>query len=52
MSILTRALSTALVDLLWQGALVGALLWLALVALRRRSPAVRYAVSCLALCDA
>jgi uncharacterized protein (TIGR03435 family) len=49
MSILTRALSTALVDFLWQGALVGALLWLALVALRRRSPTVRYAVSCLAL---
>ncbi len=49
MSTLTRALSTALVDFLWQGALVGALLWLALVVLRRRSPTVRYAVSCLAL---
>jgi hypothetical protein len=32
---LTQALSTALVDFLWQGATVGALLWMTLVALRR-----------------
>lgn len=49
MSIWTQALSAALLDLLWQGALVGVLLWLALIALRHRSANARYAVSCAAL---
>ena len=49
MSVWTRALSTALVDFLWQGAIVGLLLWLVLAMLRHRSANVRYAVSCLAL---
>lgn len=49
MTALTQALSTALVDFLWQGLLVGLLLWLALVALRNRSANARYAVSCVAL---
>jgi uncharacterized protein (TIGR03435 family) len=49
MSALTQALSTALIDFLWQGALVGLLLWVALAVLRHRSAAVRYAVSCAAL---
>ena len=49
MSALTQALSTALIDFLWQGALVGLLLWVALAVLRQRSAAVRYAVSCAAL---
>lgn len=49
MSIWTRALSTALVDFLWQGAIVGLLLWLALAMLRHRSASTRYTVSCLAL---
>jgi uncharacterized protein (TIGR03435 family) len=49
MSELTRALSTALVDFLWQGAIVGLLLWIALVMLRNRSANARYAVSSAAL---
>src|SRR6185503_18439538 len=39
----------ALIHFVWQGALVGALLWAALAALRHRSAALRYAVSCGAL---
>jgi uncharacterized protein (TIGR03435 family) len=49
MNALARALSTALVDFFWQGALVGLVLWAALVVLRNRPANVRYAVSCLAL---
>jgi uncharacterized protein (TIGR03435 family) len=49
MTALAQALSTALVDLVWQGLLVGLLLWLALAALRNRSANARYAVSCVAL---
>jgi uncharacterized protein (TIGR03435 family) len=49
MSAWTQALSTALVDFLWQGALVGLLLWLALTVMRRRSAATRYAACCVAL---
>jgi uncharacterized protein (TIGR03435 family) len=45
----TQALSTALVDFLWQGALVGMLLWLVLTWLRSRSAAARYTASCVAL---
>ena len=49
MSIWTQAFSAALLDLLWQGALVGVLLWLALIALRHRSANARYVASCAAL---
>ena len=49
MSAWSQAISTALVDFLWQGALVGVLLWLTLIVLRNRSANVRYIVSCVAL---
>ena len=49
MSPLAQALSAALIHFIWQGALVGMLLWVALAALRNRSADVRYAVSCAAL---
>jgi uncharacterized protein (TIGR03435 family) len=49
MSEITRALSGALVDFLWQGALVGVVLWVVLLSLRHRSASARYAVSCVAL---
>ena len=49
MSPLAQALSAALIHFVWQGALVGVVLWLALAALRNRSAAMRYAVSCGAL---
>jgi uncharacterized protein (TIGR03435 family) len=48
-SALTHALSAALVDFLWQGALVGTALWIVLAALRNRSANIRYVVSCIAL---
>lgn len=46
MSPLAQALSAALIHFVWQGALVGVLLWAALTALRNRSADVRYGVSC------
>ncbi|WP_202842224.1 M56 family metallopeptidase [Luteimonas saliphila] len=46
---LVPALAMALLHFLWQGALVGLLAWLALVALRGARPQVRYGVACLAL---
>jgi uncharacterized protein (TIGR03435 family) len=49
MSGLTQALNAALIDFLWQGALVGVLLWTSLFALRQRSADTRYAVGCAAL---
>ena len=49
MSPLAQALSAALIHFVWQGALVGVLLWAALAALRNRSADVRYLVSCGAL---
>jgi uncharacterized protein (TIGR03435 family) len=45
----TQALSGALVDFIWQGAVIGLLLWMALPALHRHSAATRYAVCCAAL---
>jgi beta-lactamase regulating signal transducer with metallopeptidase domain len=42
-------MSAALVHFIWQGTVLGCLLWLALHAMRRRSPNARYVVSCLAL---
>ena len=49
MSTWTMALSAALVDFLWQGALVGLIAWAVLVALQGRSANARYAVACAAL---
>ena len=49
MSAWSQAVGIALVDFLWQGAIVGALLWIALAALRNQSASVRYIVSCAAL---
>jgi beta-lactamase regulating signal transducer with metallopeptidase domain len=49
MSTWTQALSTALIDFLWQGALVGLALWAALAVLRRRSAAAQYTACCVAL---
>lgn len=43
------ALGWALVHSLWQGTLLGGLAWLALRALRGRSPQIRYLVGCLGL---
>jgi uncharacterized protein (TIGR03435 family) len=48
-SAFTQAVSTALIDSLWQGAGVGLLAWLALAMLRNRPAHLRYAVSCVAL---
>ena len=44
-----QALGFALFHFLWQGALIGALLWAALRLLNRASSRLRYGVSCLAL---
>jgi uncharacterized protein (TIGR03435 family) len=49
MSPLAQAVSAALIHFIWQGALVGVLLWVALAALRNHSADLRYAVSCIAL---
>jgi len=45
----THAMSAALIHLLWQGALVGALLWVALAAMAGATARARYLVSCVAL---
>ena len=49
MMLLAQAISTALLDLVWQGALIGAALWLVLALLRRQSAALRYVIACVAL---
>jgi uncharacterized protein (TIGR03435 family) len=46
---MTQALSAALIHFVWQGAIVGMLLWITLAALRSRSASARYVVSCAAL---
>jgi beta-lactamase regulating signal transducer with metallopeptidase domain len=46
---LIRALGMGLLHSLWQCALIGALAWLALRALRHASPQARYVVACAAL---
>jgi hypothetical protein len=46
---IARSLAAALLHFVWQGALVGLLLWTTLLAMRRRSANQRYAVSCAAL---
>lgn len=47
--VLVPALAMALLQFLWQGALVGLFAWLALSMLRDARPQARYAVACLAL---
>jgi beta-lactamase regulating signal transducer with metallopeptidase domain len=49
MNLAADALSFALIHSLWQDAIVGLLLWSALVALRHRSANARYVVCCAAL---
>jgi hypothetical protein len=49
MTAITQALSTALLDFVWQGLLAAFLLWSALFALKNRSARARYAASCVAL---
>jgi len=49
MNVTADAVSSALVHSLWQNALVGFLLWIALVALRHRTANARYLAGCVAL---
>jgi beta-lactamase regulating signal transducer with metallopeptidase domain len=49
MQLLVPVLATALLQFLWQGAVVGLLAWLALALLRNARPQARYAVACMAL---
>jgi TonB family protein len=49
MTAIAQALSTALLDFVWQGLLAAFLLWTALFVLRNRSPRARYLASCIAL---
>ncbi len=49
MNAITQALSAALLHFIWQGAIVGLLLWVALVAMRNRSANARYVASGAAL---
>src|SRR5258706_13308238 len=49
MSALPNALSAALIDSLWQDAVVAVLLWVALWSLRHRTANSRYAICCAAL---
>ncbi|MGG6461557.1 M56 family metallopeptidase [Solilutibacter silvestris] len=46
---LVPLLAATLLHFLWQGALIGALAWMSLLALRSARPQARYAVACLAL---
>ena len=49
MSTLSDTITAVLIRSLWQDAVVGLALWIALCASRRRSPNVRYVLSCAAL---
>jgi uncharacterized protein (TIGR03435 family) len=49
MSATTQAVSGALIHFVWQGSIVGLLLWIALTGLRHRSANARYVASCAAL---
>ncbi|HEY3927286.1 MAG TPA: hypothetical protein VGL89_02820, partial [Candidatus Koribacter sp.] len=49
MSAVGSALSAAVIHMVWEGAIVGWLLWIGLSLLRRRSPEIRYLLSCAAL---
>jgi len=46
---IAQAISSALLQFLWQGMVVALLLWVTLFGLRRRSPQARYLASCAAL---
>jgi TonB family protein len=46
---MSHALSLALLHFVWQGMLVVSLLWIVLIAMRRRSASARYVISCVAL---
>src|SRR5215831_8131618 len=49
MTSVTQAITTALLQFIWQGTLLAAIVWWILTLLRRRSPGVRYAVGCVAM---
>ena len=49
MTAITEALSAALIHFVWQGSIVGFLLWIMLFALRTRSANARYIAACAAL---
>jgi TonB family protein len=49
MTSVTQALTTALFQFVWQGALVAAMLWWILALLRRRSAGLRYVVCCITM---
>lgn len=49
MSVVGSALSAAVIHMIWEGAIVGWVLWVLLLLLRRRSPEIRYLLSCAAL---
>jgi len=49
MTAITQTLSSALLQFIWQGTLVGCMLWVTLFLLRNRSANARYLASCLAL---
>jgi len=49
MTLITYALSSALIHFIWQGIVVAAVLWVTLFVLRNYSPNSRYAASCAAL---
>ena len=49
MTALQQALRTALLDFVWQGVVVSLLLWMALLAMRKRSANARYIAACAAL---
>ena len=49
MTSIAQAITTALFQFVWQGALVAVMLWWILALLRRRSAGLRYVVSCTAM---
>lgn len=49
MTVITHALSAALLHFVWQGLMLTILFWLAMFLLRKRSASLRYVVSCAAL---
>jgi beta-lactamase regulating signal transducer with metallopeptidase domain len=49
MTVITHAISLALLHFVWQGPLVALLLWVALATLRKASAQLRYGASCAAL---
>jgi uncharacterized protein (TIGR03435 family) len=49
MNAVGRALSAAVIHMIWEGAIIGWVLWVLLWLLRRRSPEIRYLLSCAAL---